>query len=57
MTLICRDNKSVIQNFTIPDILLKKKHVVIAYHKTIEDSAAGIFHPINIDTKTISLIC
>ena len=31
--------------------LLKKKHVAIAYHKTREAAAAGICHPIKIDTK------
>ena len=47
-TLICGDNKGVIQNSTIPDSLLKKKHVAIAYHKTRESAAAGITHPIKI---------
>ena len=45
-TLICGDNKGVIQNCTIPDSLLKKKHVAIAYHMTREAAAAGICHPI-----------
>jgi hypothetical protein len=47
-SLICGDNKGVVQNSTIPDSLLKKKHVAIAYHKTRESAAAGIVHPIKI---------
>ena len=50
-TLICGDNKGVIQNCTIPDSLLKKKHVAIAYHKTREAAAAGICHPIKIKSE------
>lgn len=49
-TLICGDNKGVVQNCTISDSLLKKKHVAIAYHKTREAAAAGIVHPIKINT-------
>ena len=45
-SLICGDNKGVVQNCTISDSLLKKKHVAIAYHKTRESAAAGIVHPI-----------
>ena len=45
VTLICGDNKGVIQNCTIPDILLNKKHVVISYHMTIETAAGVIYHP------------
>ena len=47
-SLVCGDNKGVVQNCTIPDSLLKKKHVAIAYHKTRESAAAGIVHPIKI---------
>jgi hypothetical protein len=43
---ICGDNQGVVQNSTISDSLLKKKHVAIAYHKTRESAAAGISHPI-----------
>jgi hypothetical protein len=50
-SLICGDNKGVIQNCTISDSLLKKKHVAIAYHKTRESAAAGITHPIKIATE------
>ena len=42
MTLICGDNKGVIQNCTIPYNLLKKKNVMIAYHKTREAAADSI---------------
>jgi hypothetical protein len=48
-SLICGDNLGVIQNSTISDSLLKKKHVAIAYHKTREAAAAGIVHPIKTD--------
>jgi hypothetical protein len=50
-TLICGDNKGVIQNCTMSDSLLKKKHVAIAYHKTREAAAAGIVHPIKIRSE------
>ena len=51
MTLICGDGKGIIQNCTISDSLLNKKHVLNSYQKTREDSAAGICHTININTK------
>ena len=44
--LICGDNKGVIQNCTIPESLLKKKHVAIAYHRICEAAAARMVHPI-----------
>jgi hypothetical protein len=50
-SLICGDNMGVIQNCTISDSLLKKKHVAIAYHKTRESAAAGMVHPIKIRTE------
>ena len=50
-SLICGDNLGVIQNCTIPDILLKKKHIAIAYHRTRESAAAGICHPIKIKSE------
>lgn len=50
-SFIFGDNKGVIQNCSISDSLLKKKHVAIAYHKTRESAAAGIVHPIKIDGK------
>jgi hypothetical protein len=45
-SLICGDNLGVIQNCTIKDSLLKRKHIAIAYHKTREAAASGIGHPI-----------
>ena len=50
-SLVCGDNLGVIQNSTISDSLLKKKHVAIAYHKTREAAAAGIIHPIKVSSK------
>ena len=50
-SLICGDNMGVIQNSTIAESLLKKKHVAIAFHKTRESAAAGICHPIKIRSK------
>ena len=50
-TFLCRYNKGVIYNCNIPDSLLKKKYVAISYHNNRESAAAGICHPIKIDTK------
>ena len=50
-SLICGDNLGVIQNCTVSDSLLKKKHVAIAYHKSRESAAAGIVHPIKVASK------
>jgi len=50
-SLICGDNMGVIQNCTLPDSLLKKKHVAIAFHKTREAAAAGMVHPIKIRSE------
>ena len=44
------DNLGVIQNATIKDSLLKKKHVEIRYHKVREAVAAGIIVPIKISS-------
>ena len=44
------DNLGVIQNATINDSLLKKKHVAISYHKVRESVAAGIIFPIKISS-------
>ena len=41
----------VIQNYTIPNSLLKKKHVVIAYHMTREAATTGICYPIKFKFK------
>ena len=51
VNLIYGDNKGVIQNCIIPNILLKKKYVAIAYHKTREAASYCICHPIKIDSK------
>ena len=42
---LCGDNRGVIHNITNSDILLKIKHVAIAYHRTIESSKVGVFIP------------
>eukprot|EP00957_Ditylum_brightwellii_P185015 14089393-Ditylum_brightwellii.AAC.1 len=41
-SLIVGDNMGVIQNCTIADSFLKKKHVAIAFHKTREAATADI---------------
>jgi hypothetical protein len=45
------DNLGVVQIATIKDSLLKKKHVAISYHRVREAAAAGIVHPMKIDSK------
>ena len=45
------DNLGVVQNVTIKDSLLKKKHVAISYHKVREAAACGIVHPVKIDGR------
>jgi hypothetical protein len=45
------DNLGVIQNTTIKDSLLKKKHVAISFHRVREATAARIVHPMKIDSK------
>ena len=45
------DNLGVIQNATIKDSLLKKKHVAISYHRVREAVAARIALPLKIHTK------
>ena len=45
-SLIWGDDNGVIQNSSLPESLLKKKHVAIAYHKTREAAAEGTVHPI-----------
>jgi hypothetical protein len=50
-TYLFGDNLGVVQNVTMKDSLLKKKHVAISYHKVREAAAAGIVHPMKIDTK------
>ena len=50
-TTVLGDNQSVIMNATKDDSILKKKHVSISYHKTRECVAAGVTHPVKVDTK------
>jgi hypothetical protein len=45
---VFRHNLGVIQNVTIKNSLLKKKHVAISYHKTREATAVGTTHPVKI---------
>jgi hypothetical protein len=46
-SILCGGNQGVVQNATIAESLLKKKHVTIAYHKTRESAVAGIAaHPV-----------
>ena len=48
VSLVCKDNLDVVQNATIKENLLKKKHVAISYHKVQETAAVGIAYPIKI---------
>lgn len=48
--LVFGDNLGVIQNCSISDNLLKKKHVAISYHKARESAAAAMTHPVKIGT-------
>ena len=47
-SVVYGDNLGFIQNATIKDSLLKKKHVMISYHMGSEAVAAGIVFPIKI---------
>ena len=51
------DNLGVIQNATIKDSLLNKKHVAISYQKLCETVAAGIIVPVKIASKDIFSDC
>jgi hypothetical protein len=51
VTYMFGDNLGVTQNAMIKDSLLKKKHVAISYHRVQEAMAAGIVHPMKIDSK------
>ena len=50
-------NFGVIQNSTIKDILLKKNHIAISYHKVYEAVAAGIIVPIKIPSADNFAYC
>ena len=45
------DNLGVIQNATIKESLLKKKHVAVSYHMVREATAARIALPVKIKSK------
>ena len=47
-SLIYGDNMGVIQNSTIAESLLKKRHVAIAFREARVSAASRIYHPINI---------
>ena len=49
-TPVFGDNLSVITNIIKDDSLLKKKHVSISFNKTRECVAAGIIHPIKVES-------
>lgn len=50
-SLLFGDNLGVVQNATMKESLLKKKHVAISYHKVREAAACGIVHPLKIDGR------
>jgi hypothetical protein len=50
-SILFGDNLGVVQNATMKESLLKKKHVAISYHKVREAAACGIVHPMKIDGK------
>ena len=50
-TITFGDNRGVILNTTIPDSLLKKKHVAISYHRVREAVAAGIVWTVHIKSE------
>ena len=50
-TSLCGENLGMIISITNPDSELKKKHVVISYHKLRECAAVGIFNPIKFCTR------
>ena len=53
-SLLCIYNIVVIHNITILDVLLKKKHIDIDYHRKIEASAVVIVQPIEISGEKLS---
>ena len=53
-TEICGEKLGMIIYCTNPDSELKKKHVVISYHKLRESAAAGIVNPLKVCT-TVNL--
>ena len=51
-TNIFWDNQSVINNASVPELPLKKKHVAICYHRVREACASGLIRIAKEDTKT-----
>ena len=49
-SLVMGDNLGVIQNATIKESLLKKKHVAISYHQVREAATADIIFPVKISS-------
>ncbi len=56
-SLVCGDNMGVVQNATVSESLLKKKHVGISHHKTREAAAAGIAHPSRWEAQATMQMC
>ena len=46
LTLLLGNNKGIIHNSTLPNSILKKKHVAISYYKTRKCATAGILYPL-----------
>ncbi len=46
------DNQGVVNNMTMPESVLSKKHNQICYHRVREAVAAGIIHIAKEDTET-----
>lgn len=51
-TLIFGDNEGVVKNTSIPESVLHKKHLSIAYHSVREAAAAGIVRVVKENTAT-----
>jgi hypothetical protein len=50
-SVLFSENLGVLQNATMKESLLKKKHVAISYHKVREAAVYRIVHPMKIDGK------
>ena len=55
-TLLCGDNRGVIQNSTILDSILKKKHVDISYHRKNSQPQRVLFVQSRYQEKTTHTI-
>ena len=51
-TLIFCDNEAVTKNCSDPTLMLKKKHLLITYHRNCEAISAGTFRITKEDTDT-----